>query len=60
MVQVVKKKGENNEQMFRKFGRLVSEENLQEIVRAGMFYIKPSQERKEREKNRNKKRRRHN
>lgn len=46
--------------MFRKFGRLVSEENLQEIVRAGMFYIKPSQERKEREKNRNKKRRRHN
>jgi ribosomal protein S21 len=54
MVTIVKKKGENNEALFRKFGRLVMEENLQDEVRGRMYYIKPSQVRKEKEKMRGK------
>lgn len=60
MVQIVKKKGENNEILFRKFSRLVVEENIQDDVRGKLFYIKPSQIRKEKEKNRGKRRRRQN
>lgn len=60
MVTVVKKKGENNEAIFRKFGRLIMEEDLATEVRGRMFYIKPSQVRKEREKNRGKRKRRTN
>lgn len=60
MVTVVKKKGENNEALFRRFGRLVVEEELPDQYREGLYYMRPSQERKEKEKNRGKKRRRHN
>jgi ribosomal protein S21 len=60
MVTVVKKKGENNEALFRKFGRIIIDENLQEEFRGRLFYIKPSQIRKEKEKNRGKRRRRTN
>ncbi|MCX7996920.1 MAG: 30S ribosomal protein S21 [Patescibacteria group bacterium] len=60
MVQIVKKKGENNETLFRKFTRAVVDEKIQDDVRESLFYIKPSQIRKEKEKNRKKRRRRHN
>ena len=60
MVTVVKKKGENNEALFRKFGRIIIDENLQEEFRGRLFYIKPSQIRKEKEKNRGKRRRKTN
>jgi len=60
MVTVVKKKGENNEALFRKFGRIIIDENLQEEIRGRLFYIKPSQVRKEKEKNRGKRKRRTN
>jgi ribosomal protein S21 len=60
MVTVVKKKGENNEALFRKFGRIIIDENLQEEIRGRLFYIKPSQVRKEKEKNRGKRKRRNN
>lgn len=60
MVTVVKKKGENNEALFRKFGRIIIDENLQEEIRGRLFYIKPSQIRKEKEKNRGKRKRRTN
>lgn len=60
MVTVVKKKGENNETVFRKFGRIIIDENLQEEIRGRLFYIKPSQVRKEKEKNRGKRKRKTN
>jgi ribosomal protein S21 len=58
MVTVHKKKGENNDAIFRRFGRLVIDEDLQNEFRERMFYMKPSQVRKEKEKNRGKNRRR--
>lgn len=60
MVQVTKKKGENNEAVFRRFGRMVIEEDLATLVREGLFYVKPSQVRKEKEKNRGKRKRKTN
>ena len=60
MVKIIKKKGENNEAVFRKFGRLVIEEDIQKDVRERMHYVKPSQVRKEKEKNRGKRKRRTN
>jgi ribosomal protein S21 len=59
MVFVQKKKGENNESLFRRFGRTVYEEDIQQEARDRRFYLKPSQVRKEKEKNRGKSRRRH-
>jgi ribosomal protein S21 len=60
MVQVIKKKGENNEAVFRRFGRIVNEEDLTNVVRERLFYVKPSQVRKEKEKNRKKRKRKTN
>jgi ribosomal protein S21 len=60
MVTVIKKKGENNETLFRKFTRIIIDEKLQDDFRERMFYVKPSQVRKEKEKNRNPKRRKQN
>lgn len=54
MVSVQKKKGENNEAVFRRFGRMVMDEDIQTEVRERQFYMKPSQVRKEKEKNRGK------
>lgn len=54
MVTVVKKKGENNEAIFRKFTRIYIDEKMQDDLRERMFYVKPSQVRKEKEKNRKK------
>lgn len=60
MVTVIKKKGENNEAIFRKFSRIIIDEKLSEEFRERMFFVKPSQVRKEKEKNRKKRRRKQN
>lgn len=60
MVTVIKKKGENNETLFRKFTRIIIDERLQDEFRERQFYVKPSQVRKEKEKNRKPKRRKQN
>lgn len=60
MVTVIKKKGENNEAVMRRFTRIYIDSKLQDQVREGLFFIKPSQIRKEKEKNRKPKRRKQN
>ena len=60
MVTVTKKKGQSNETLFRDFNKLSMIERIADEVREGMFYTKPSQVRKEKEKNRKKKRRKQN
>ena len=60
MVTVIKKKGENNETLFRKFTRIIIDERLQDEFRERQLYVKPSQVRKEKEKNRKPKRRKQN
>ncbi len=60
MVTVIKKKGQNNETLFREFGRLSANDEFAKLLRERMFYTKPSQVRKEKEKNRKKKRRKQN
>lgn len=52
MVVVKKKKGESKETIFRKFTKMFIEENIVDEIRARMFYKKPSQKRKEEEKER--------
>jgi len=56
MVVVSKKKGETKDTMFRKFSRMVVEENVVDEVRKKLFYKKPSTLRKEKEKENLKKR----
>ncbi|MDA1317249.1 MAG: 30S ribosomal protein S21 [bacterium] len=56
MVVVTKKKGDSNENMFRKFTRLYIDGKVVDEVRERMFYKRPSQVRKEEEKERRKKR----
>lgn len=52
MVVVRKKKGENKDNMFRKFSKIFIEEDIINEVRNKLFYKKPSIVRKEREKER--------
>lgn len=52
MVVVNKKKGENKDNMFRKFSKIFIEENIVDEVRNKLFYKKPSIVRKEKEKER--------
>lgn len=58
MVVIKKKKGESKESVFRKFTRAFIEEEIIDEMRARMFYVKPSQVRKEREKNQGKRKKR--
>ncbi|QQS43546.1 30S ribosomal protein S21 [Candidatus Roizmanbacteria bacterium] len=58
MVVVKKKKGESKDSMFRKFTRMFIQEDIVDEVRSRMYYKRPSQERKEQEKERSKKRHR--
>ena len=53
MVVVSKKKGENKDNMFRKFSKIFIEENIVDEVRNKLFYKKPSIVRKEKAKERN-------
>ncbi len=57
MVVVTKKKGDSNENMFRKFTRLYIDGKVMDDIRERMYYKRPSQVRKEEEKERRKKRR---
>ena len=57
MVVVKKKKGESKDSLFRKFTRMFIQEEIVDEVRSRMYYKRPSQERKEKEKERLKKRR---
>lgn len=50
MIVIVKKKGESNESLFRKFSKNFIEENILEELRNKLFYKKPSLVRKEKEK----------
>ncbi len=50
MVVVERKKGETKESAFRKFTRAFIEEQIVDEIRGRMFYMKPSQVRKEEEK----------
>lgn len=50
MVVIKKKKGESKDSVFRKFTRAFIEEEIVDEIRARMYYVKPSQLRKEREK----------
>ena len=61
MVVVNKKKGESKDSIFRKFTKAFIDEEIVDEVRDRMFYKKPSQVNKEKEKMRlkNKKRRNH-
>ena len=52
MVVVTKKKGESKESAFRKFTRMFIQEDIVDEVRSRMYYKRPSQERKEEEKER--------
>ncbi|MEK6952073.1 MAG: 30S ribosomal protein S21 [Nanoarchaeota archaeon] len=52
MVVVSKKKGENKDNMFRKFSKIFIEENIVDEVRNKLFYKKPSIVRKEKAKER--------
>jgi ribosomal protein S21 len=52
MVIVTKKGGESKDSMFRKFTKMVIEENVVDEVRNKLFYKKPSILRKEKEKER--------
>jgi len=52
MVVVSKKKGENKDNMFRKFTKIFIEENIVDEVRNKLFYKKPSIVRKEKAKER--------
>lgn len=52
MVVVSKKKGENKDNMFRKFSKIFIEEDIINEVRNKLFYKKPSIVRKEKEKER--------
>lgn len=56
MVVISKKKGDTKESMFRKFSRIIILEDIVEEVRNRMYYKRPSQQRKEEEKERLKKR----
>jgi ribosomal protein S21 len=49
MVVVTKKKGENKDSMFRKFSKIIIEEEIADEVRKRLFYKKPSTLRKEKE-----------
>lgn len=57
MVVVIKKKGESKDSAFRKFTRMFIQEDIVDEVRSRMYYKRPSQERKEEEIERRKKRR---
>lgn len=57
MVVVTRKKGDSTENMFRKFTRLYIDGKIMDDIRERMFYKRPSQVRKEEEKERSKKRR---
>ena len=50
MVVVKKKKGESKDSAFRKFTRAFIEEEIVDEIRSRMYYVKPSQLRKEKEK----------
>lgn len=56
MVVIIKKKGESKDSLFRKFSRIIFEEEMVDEVRKRLFYKKPSLVRKEEEKERMKRR----
>ncbi|HRN69920.1 MAG TPA: 30S ribosomal protein S21 [Candidatus Woesebacteria bacterium] len=56
MVLVKKKKGENKDAIFKKFTKLFIEEEIVDEVRKRQYRKKPSQVRKEEEKERAKRR----
>jgi len=57
MVVIQKKKGETKDSLFRKFTKIFIQEDIVDEVRSRMYYKRPSQERKEEEIERLKKRR---
>ncbi len=50
MIVVIKKRGESNESLFRKFTKYFIEENILEELRNKLFYKKPSLIKKEKQK----------
>jgi ribosomal protein S21 len=52
MVFVTKKKGDTKDALFRKFSKTFVDEKIVDEVRKRMFYKKPSQIKKEKEKER--------
>lgn len=56
MVVVIKGKGETKDSLFRKFSKIVIEEDIVNTLRKKQFYKKPSLVRKEEEKEKIKKR----
>ena len=50
MVVIKKKKGESKESVFRKFTRAFIDEEIVDEIRERMYYVKPSQIRKVKEK----------
>lgn len=56
MVVVTKKKGETKDALFRKFTKLVMDEQIADEVKKHQYYLKPSLRIKEEEKQRIKKR----
>jgi len=50
MVQIIKKKGETKESLFRKFTKTFIEEDIINEVRKRLFYKKPSLLKREEEK----------
>lgn len=57
MVVVRKKKGESKDSMFRKFTRAILDEELNDEVRSRLYYVKPSQVKKEKEQMQRKRKR---
>ncbi|MBP7966924.1 30S ribosomal protein S21 [Candidatus Woesebacteria bacterium] len=59
MVVIKKKKGESKDSAFRKFTRAFIEEEIVDEIRSRMYYVKPSQLRKQREQMQRSKKRSH-
>ncbi len=56
MIVVLKKKGENNDSMFKKFSRMFKEEDIIFEVNRKMFYKKPALLKKEKDREKAKRR----
>ena len=56
MIVVLKKKGENSDNMFRKFSRMFKEEDIIFEVNRKLFYKKPAILKKEKDRDKAKKR----
>ena len=56
MIVVLKKKGDNNDNIFRKFSRMFKEEDIVFEVNKKMFYKKPALLKKEKDREKSKRR----